>query len=100
MAAQPGLSPFSWAGFIDPIFLQSLLVIRVFGTGLNDVSDLTDDIIKAKLTERSSGSKPVSFDEAFADVKRNVRLDVAELDAQIRILMLQASYVEHCKRRG
>ncbi len=68
MAAQPGLSPISWAASIDPIFLQSLLVIRVFGTGLNDVSNLTDGIIKAKLTELSSGSRPVSFDEALADV--------------------------------
>ncbi len=51
VAAQPGLSPISWAASIDPIFLQSLLVIQVFGTGFNDVSDLTDDIIKAKLTE-------------------------------------------------
>ncbi len=65
MSAQPGLSPISWAGSIDPIFLQWLLVIRVFGTGFNDVSDLTDDIIKAKLTELSSGSKPVSFDELW-----------------------------------
>ncbi len=49
--AQPGLSPISWAAAIDPIFLQSLLVIRVFVTGFNDVSDLTDDIIKTRLTE-------------------------------------------------
>ncbi len=88
------------AGSIDPIFLQSLLVICVFGIGCNDVSDLTDDIVKAKPTELSSGSKPVSFDEALADVKRNVRLDPAEPDARIRILMLQASYVGHCKRCG
>ena len=100
VAAQPGLIPVSWAGSIDPIFLQSLLVIRIFGEGINDVGDLTDDIIKVKLNELSSGSKPVSADEAMADVKRNVRLDASEPDARIRVLMLQASYVEHCKRRG
>ncbi len=88
VAAQSGLSPISWAGSIDPIFLQSLLVIRVFGTGFIDISKLTDDIINAKLTVRSSGNKPVSFDEALADIKRNVRLDVAGPDARIRILML------------
>ncbi len=32
--------------------------------------------------------------------RRNMRLDAAELDARIRIPMLRASYVEHCKRRG
>eukprot|EP00171_Calliarthron_tuberculosum_P023413 IDg23413t1 len=66
----------------------------------NGIEDLTDDIIKNKLIELSSGSKPVSFDEALADVKRNIRLDLSDPDARIDILMLQASYVEHCKRHG
>ncbi len=65
---RPYLSP------VDPIFLQSLLVIRVFGTGFKDVSDVTEDIIMAMLTELSSGSMPVSFDEALFDVKRNPAL--------------------------
>ncbi len=73
---------------------------RCFCEGFKNVSDVTDDAIKARLTEISSGSKPVSFDEVLADVKRNVRHDAAEHDACIRILMLQASYAEHCKRRG
>ncbi len=40
------------------------------------------------------------FDDALADVKRNVRLDVSEPDARLRILMLQTSYLELCERRG
>ncbi len=44
------------------------MVVRVFGTGFSDVSDLTDDIIKDKLTELPSDSKPVSFDEASPPV--------------------------------
>ncbi len=96
-AAQPGPGPISWAGSIEPIFLQSLLFTRDFGEGFNYAVDLTDNVIKAKFTEFPSGSKP---DEALADVKRNVRLDNAEPDARVRILILQASYMEHCKRCG
>ncbi len=59
MDAQRCLSPISWAGSIEPIFLQSLLVIRIFGEGFDNVGDLTDDIIKAKLTELASVRKPV-----------------------------------------
>ncbi len=100
VAAQPGLSPISWAASIDHILLHSVLVIRVFGTGFSDVSNLTDVIIKAKMTELASGSKPVSIDEALADVKRNVRLESAEPNALLQILIFQASYLEHCKRRS
>ncbi len=68
MAAELGMSSISWAGSIDPIFLQSLLGILVFRTGFNDDSDHSDDIVKATLREFSSASELVSFDEAFADV--------------------------------
>ncbi len=39
----------------------------------------------------------MSFDDALADVKRNIRLDVSEPDARLRILMLQTSYLELCQ---
>ncbi len=42
----------------------------------------------------------MSFDDALAGVKRNVRPDVSEPDARRRILMLQTSYLELCQRRG
>ncbi len=61
VAAQPGMSPIPWAGSIGLMFLQSLLVIRVFRGGFNDVTDVTE----AKLTEISSASKSVSFDEPW-----------------------------------
>ncbi len=102
VAAQPGLSLISWADFFGLIFPQSLLVIHVFGTGFNDVSDLTDDMIKEQLKELSSGSNPDSSDEALPDVKRNVRLDVAEPDPHAPSQLcgvLQASrlgFLQHC----
>ncbi len=65
-----------------------------------DGKDFADDVINAKLIERSSGTKPVSFDGALADVKRNVRLDAAEPDSRLLILSFQANIVEHCKRHG
>ena len=43
-----------------------------------------------------SAIKYVSYDEAMADVKRNVLLDASEPDARIRVIMLQASYIELC----
>ncbi len=42
----------------------------------------------------------MSFDDALADVKRNVRLEVSEPDARLRILMLQTIYLELCERHG
>ncbi len=59
-----------------------------------------DDVIKNRLCNLVGGSKPVSLDDALTDVKRNVRLDVSEPDARIRILTLQTSYLELCERRG
>ncbi len=75
MSAQPGLTPISWDGSIDAIFLRSLLRARVFGQGYTDVNDLTDAVIKNRLCNLVAESKPVSFDDALTDVKRNVRLD-------------------------
>ena len=100
VAAQPGLLPVSWAGCFNAIFLRSLLRARIFGSEITNINALTDDIIKNKLMHLVSGSKHVTYDEAMADVKRNVRLDASEPDARLRILMLQTSYMELCERRG
>ncbi len=100
VATKLGLRPISFADSIDPIFLQSLLVIRVFGTGFIDFSDLTDDIIKAKLTDFLPEASLFRSTKLWQTFKRNVRLDFAEPDTRIFILMLQTSYVEHSKRRG
>ncbi len=72
----------------------------MFGQGYTDVNDLADDIIKNRLCNLVGGSKPVSFDDTLADVKRNIRLDISEPDAHLRILMLKTSYLELCERRG
>ncbi len=80
---QPALTPISWAGSIDSIFLRSLLLARIFGQGYTDVNDLTDDVIKNRLCNLVGGRKPGSFDDALADVKRNFRLYVSEPDARL-----------------
>ncbi len=100
MSAKPGRTSISWAGSIDSTFLRSLLRARIFGQGYTDVNDLTDDIIQNRLCNLVGGSKPVSFDDALADVKRNVRLDISEPDVRLRILILQIIYIELCERRG
>ncbi len=42
VSAQPGLTPISWAGSIDAIFLRSLLRAHIFGQCYTDINDLTD----------------------------------------------------------
>ncbi len=81
-------------------FFARCLVPVFFGQGYTDVNDLTYDVIKNRLCNLVGGSKPVSFDDALAYVKRNIRLNVSEPDARLRILMLQTSYLELCERRG
>ena len=100
VAAQPGLLPVPWSTCFDAFFLRSLVLSRVFGNNVTAISQLTDELIKSKLEEFCGAIKYVSYDEAMADVKRNVRLDVSEPDARIRVIMLQASYIELCERRG
>ncbi len=100
VSVQPELTPISWAGSVDAIFLRSLLRARIFGQSYTDVNDLTDDVIKNRLCNLVGGSKSVSFDDALADVKRNFRLEVSQPDAHLRILMLLTSYLELCERHG
>lgn len=59
-----------------------------------------DVIIETHLHGLIAGSKSVSFDDALADFKRNIRLDASELDARLRTLILQTSSIELCERRG
>ena len=98
--AQPGLSPIPWAGCFDALFLRSLVRARAFGAQYKSVDELNDAVIKAKLESLSSTTKHVSFDEAMADVVRNVKIDASEADARLRVLMLQTSYISLCDRRG
>ena len=69
-------------------------------TLLTQVTQLTDEVIKSKLEEIAGTSRSVSVESASADVKRNVRLDSNEPDARLRILMLSASYLKLCEKRG
>ena len=52
------------------------------------------------MEEIAGTSRSVSVESALADVKRNVRLDANKPDARLRILMLSASYLELCEKRG
>ena len=52
--AQSGINPISWAGCFEAFFLRSLVRERVFGANYTEVSDLTDEIIKTRLTELAS----------------------------------------------
>ena len=98
--AQPEFNPISRAGCFDAIFLRSLLRARVLGKEITEVSQLTDGMIKAKLTVLSSQTKAVSYDEALADIKRACSPDASESDARLHILMPQTSYIELCGHRG
>ena len=64
------------------------------------MSNPTDEIINEKLEELAGGARTVLAEESLADIKKNVSLDASELDANLRVLMLSASYLELCNKRG
>lgn len=67
----------------DGIYIDALLEIEWFGESVQTLSDLTDDMLKAKLETISGTTQSVSYDEALADVQRNVRLNPNETDAAL-----------------
>ena len=99
-SSQPGMKPVSYRSCFNAIFLKSLIRARAFGSDVKDIGDLTDEKIKSKLEEISGCTQTVSVESALNEVKTHVRLDVNEPDARLRILMLSASYLELCERRG
>ncbi len=100
MSAQPLLTPVSWAGSVDATFLRSLIRALIFVQCYTDVNLLTDVVINKRLCNVVRVSKPVLFDDAPSDVKRNVCLLFSEPDARLRMLILKKSYLELCQRRG
>lgn len=98
--AQPGVKAVSYRSCFQASFLSSLVKSRMFGSEVKVLSDLTDDILKAKLQQIAGRSRTVSVEQAFADVKRNVRMDASEPDARLRVMILSASYIELCEKRG
>ena len=62
VSSQQGPTPVPYANCFDPIFLRSLVRVQVFGEAITNVSDLTDEIIKQKLTAISSGGKVMDYD--------------------------------------
>lgn len=100
ISGQVGLVAVSYRSCFAATYLKSLIRARVFGAEIKKVAELTDEIIKDKLDEIAGTSRSVSVESALADVKRNVKLDANEPDARLRILMLSASYLELCEKRG
>lgn len=98
--SQPGVKTIPYRSCFAPTFLKSLVRARFFGVNVKTVSECTDDVIKTELDKIAGTYKTVSVEAAFADVKRNVRLDANEPDARLRIMMLSASYLELCENRG
>ncbi len=94
------LTPISRTGSIYAILFLSLIRTRVFHQAYSEVNDLRDDAIKNHLCYLVGGSKPLSFDDALANVQPGVCLDISEPDARLRVLMLQANYLECCERLG
>lgn len=72
----------------------------MFGEAIKEVSDLFDHRLKEELQKLAGGARPVSSKQSIADVKRNVKHDASEPDARLLILILSASYIELCDKRG
>lgn len=100
ISGQPTLKPVSWFSCFGASFLRSLVRARIFSADITEVPGLTDKLIKSKLETFAAGSKKVSAEEAFADVKKKFRLDASEPDARLRVIMLSASYLDLCEKRG
>ena len=98
LSAQTGLTAVHYRHAAT--FLKSLVRARVFGVQIRQVSDLTNAIITEKIEEIASKSRTVSVEAALPDVKRNVGQNVNQPNARIRIIILSASYLELCEKRG
>lgn len=98
--AQLGISKVSYRSCFQASYLRSLVCIRVFGQNINEESDLSDEILKAKLQELTGGARKASSEQDLADLKRNVKLDAGETYSKLLVLMLSASYIELCDKRG
>lgn len=100
ISVQPGIVAVSYRSCFPAMFLKSLIRARMFGAEITQAGQLTDELIKQKLEKLSGRTSSVSVEAALADVKRNVKLDANESDARVRVLMLSASYLELCEKRG
>lgn len=99
-AHQAGITAVPYRMCFNAGMLRSFVRSRFFGAAVKQVSDLTDAILKAKLAERSGKKLKFSKEQVSADVKRNVRLNANESDAEFRIESLSASYLDLCDQRG
>lgn len=98
--AIPGLNPVPYRSCFDGLYLDSLIEIEFFGEEVEELKDLTDAIVKAKLEESIGVKTDVSYDDALSIVKKQIRLDVNESDAERRIIMLNAAYVTLSRKHG
>lgn len=67
--AQSGMLAVSYRSCFASMFLKSLVMARLCGAEISEVTQCTDDIIKAKLEEISDRTKFFSVEAAPADVK-------------------------------
>lgn len=95
-AHQAGITAVPYRMCFNATLLKSFVRSRFFGVEIKQVSELTDAILKAKLNERSGKKLNFSKEQVLADVKRNVRLNANESDAEFRIEALLASYLDLC----
>ena len=97
---QPGVTAIPLWSCCNGVFLKPLIRARVFGAEVKTLEECTDAIIKTKLDHIAGIVRTTSVEAAFAEVKRYLKLDALEPDARLRIIMLSASYLELCERRG
>lgn len=71
----------------------------MFGAEESDVSELTNELIRAKLEVFSAATSAAFIEEALADVSKNFRLETSGPDASLRIVTLSAFYLQLCEKR-
>ena len=100
IASQPGMKPVTYRSCFPASYLKSLVRAEVFGEDIEDVAQLDDTTLRAKLEELAGRARDVSPSEAMALVKKEIRLNAAENCARLRVMLLSASYLDLCEKRG
>lgn len=99
VTSQFGMKTVLYCSCFNVIFLKSLFQARTFRPDINEIAQISGEIVQPKLTEISGSKRFVSVKVTLGDVKENLQLDENELDDHLWMLMLFALYIEFVNER-
>jgi len=85
--------PVSLVSSVDRDLLLSTIPLGVFGSSVQEIDDLTDEILEKWLEDKDSVAlESISLEELEGAVNSSVRINVNEPDAEMRIISLFSDY--------